>query len=222
MVGSISLGAFNIADALSACRSLNAARWAVAGLCVLLGLSSAVLIETRNTAKVVPAQLVALSGAGGSAVVAPADAVAQMRRSIMTPESLLKTSTDLNLAESGLFGDSKAEDFLARSITIAPSERASVIDIKVASGAPAFDALIANYIARSLTTQPAAPMRFTLVAKARVIPAASVLLYQLEAIILSLLLAAAVIALGVARALRVQSEPVALAPRQAAVVPMHA
>lgn len=228
MVGSISLGAINFADAFSACRNLKPARWAAAGLCVLLGLSSAILLETRNATQVAPAQVVALSGAGGSAVVSPADAVAQMRRSILSPAALLKTSTDLNLAESGLFGDSKAEDFLARAIVIAPSERASVIDIQVTSGAPAFDAQIANYVARSLTVQPsaqatpnaAAPLRFTLVAKARVIPAASVLIYQLEAMFLSLLLAAAVIALGVARALRVvTSKPVELTSRQAAVVP---
>ncbi len=112
-------------------------------------------------------------------------------------------------------------------MSIAPSERASVIDIKVETGAPAFDALIANHVARNLTVQPAAqanaaataPIRFTLVAKARVVPAASILLYQVEVVVLSLLLAAAVIALGVARALRTQSHPVEIPARPAAVVP---
>ena len=230
MVGSISMRGFGVGDALSACRSLRPARWAAAGLCVLLGLSSAVLIGAGNSSKLVPAQVVALSGTGGSAVVPSAEAVTQMRSLILSPASLLKTSTDLNLAESGLFGDRKAEDFLATVITIAPSERASVIDINVASGAPAFDALIANHIARGLTVQPTAqpnanaaastaPMRFTLVAKARVVPAASVLLYQVELVILSLLLAASVIALGVARELRGKSQPVETPVRPAAVVP---
>lgn len=184
-------------------------------------------MEARNTASAVPAQVVAISGAGGSAVVAPVEAVAQMRRIILAPAALLKTSAELNLAESGLFGDIKAEDFLAGAVTVAPSERASVIDIKVASGAPAFDALIANHIARGLTVQPpaqanpnaAAPIRFTLVAKARVVPAASVLIYQLEAVVLSLLLAAAVIALGVAGRLRAASKPVKIPVTPAAVVP---
>lgn len=227
MVESIFIRTSDIASALSACRSLKPARWAAAGLCVLLGLSASALMEARNAPRAVPAQVVAISAAGGSAVVAPQDAIAQMRRVILAPASLLKTSADLNLAESGLFGDRKAEDFLAGAVSIAPSERASVIDIKVETGAPAFDALIANHVARNLTVQPAAqanaaataPIRFTLVAKARVVPAASILLYQVEVVVLSLLLAAAVIALGVARALRAQSHPVEIPARPAAVVP---
>ena len=230
MVGSISMRAFGLGDALSACRSLRPARWAAAGLCVLLGFSSAALIGAGNSAKVVPAQVVALSGTGGSAVVSSAEAVTQMRSLILSPASLLKTSADLNLAESGLFGDRTAEDFLAAAIAIAPSERAAVIDINVNSGASAFDALIANHIARGLTIPPsaqsnsnapavAAPLRFTLVAKSRVIPAASVLLYQVELVILSLLLAGAVIALGIARELRGKSQPMETPVMPAAVVP---
>lgn len=221
---------FGLGDAMSACRSLRPARWASAGLCVLLGFSSAALIGAGNSAKVVPAQVVALSGTGGSAVVSSAEAVTQIRSLVLSPTSLLKTSADLNLAESGLFGDRTAEDFLAAAIAIAPSERAAVIDINVNSGASAFDALIANHIARGLTIPPsaqsnsnapavAAPLRFTLVAKSRVIPAASVLLYQVELVILSLLLAGAAIALGIARELRSKSQLVETPVMPAAVVP---
>ncbi len=225
MVGGISIRTFGIGDAVSACRNLTPARWGAAGLCILLGISTAALIDWHNSAEVAPAQVVALSGSGSN-VVAPAEAVAQMRRSILSPASLLKTSAELNLAESGLFGDRKAEEFLAASIAIAPSDRASVIDIDVGTGAPAFDALIANRIARDLTVQPPAnataadaPIRFSLVAKARVIPAASVLLYQVEAVILSLLMAASVIALGAARELRSRSQPIDIPARPAPVVP---
>ncbi|MCD2172730.1 hypothetical protein [Rhizobium sp. C4] len=217
-------------DALSACRNLKPRRWAAASLCILLGLSAASLMGWQNAPKSAPAQVVAFSGNDGSSVVAPAEAVAQMRKGILAPASLLKTSAELNLAESGFFGDRKAEDVLAAAIEIAPSDRASVIDIKVNSGAPAFDALIANHIARSLTAQPIAqakatppasaePIGFTLVSKARVIPAGSVLLYQAELVILSLLMAASVVALGVARELRTRSEPVDMPARPTAVVP---
>lgn len=225
MFGGISARTFDIGDALSACRSLKPARWGLAGLCLLLGLSVASLIDRYNSDEVAPAQVVALSG-GGSSVVAPAEAVAQIRRSVLVPSALLKMSADLNLAESGLLHDRKAEDFLGASIAISPSSLVSVIDIDVKTGEPAFDALIANQIARNLTAQapanaaPAdAPIRFSLVSKARVIPAAPVLLYQAEVVILSILLAAAVIALGVARELRSRSQPVELPVTPARIVP---
>ncbi|MCD2179048.1 hypothetical protein [Rhizobium sp. C1] len=143
----------------------------------------------------------------------------------MTPAALLKAGADLNLAESGLYGDRSAEEFLASAIEIAPSDRASVIDIKVNSGEPAFDTVIANYMARSLSAlAPLAqsgndPIRFSLVSKARVQPAASVLLYQAEIVVLSLLLGAAVIALGLARIMRDESQPVERPVQQASVVP---
>ncbi len=229
MFESISVRQFGIDGALSACRNLKAGRLAAAGLCVLFGISAASLISWQNPARVAPAQVVAVSASNGSNVVSAADAIAQMRRVILAPAALLKTSTDLNLAESGLFGEQKAEQFLASAISIAPSERASVVDIHVVSGAPAFDALIANHLARGLTSPSAAqaltegatatPARFMLVAKSRVIPAASVLLYQVEIIILSLLAAASVIALGVARELRKSNVKVAAPAKPPAVVP---
>ncbi len=92
---------------------------------------------------------------GGSAVVAPQDAIAQMRRVILAPASLLKTSADLNLAESGLFGDRKAEDFLA-SGEHSPVRTRLRHRHQGRIRAPAFDALIANHIARNVTVQPAA------------------------------------------------------------------
>ncbi len=229
MFASISVRPFGIDSAFSACRNLKPGRWAAAGLCVLLGLSAACIIAWQNPTRVAPAQVVAVSASNGSNVVPAADAIAQMRRTLLAPATLLKTSTDLNLAESGLFGEQKAEQFLASAISIAPSERASVVDINVASGAPAFDALIANHLARGLTSPSAAqaltdgataaPARFMLVAKSRVVPAASVLLYQVEIIILSLLAAASVIALGVARELRKGNVTVATPAKPAAVVP---
>lgn len=211
-------------DALSACRNLKPARWVAAGICVAIGFSAAVALDWRNTDASVPAQVVALADDSGSRVVAPAEAIAQIRRQILTPAVLVKTSADLNLAESGILQDKRAEEFLASAVVVAPSERAAVIDISVATGTPAFDALIANHLARNLTAPPAAApgsesvIRFSLVSKARVIPGASVLIYQAEAIILSLLMAAAVIALGLARELREKAQPVEL-PMKPAPVP---
>lgn len=229
MFASISVRPFEISGALSACQNLKAGRWAAAGLCVLLGISAASLIAWQNPTRVAPAQVVAVSPNNASNVVPAADAVAQIRSAILAPAALLKTSSDLNLAESGLFGDRKAEDFLASAITIAPSERPAVIDINVASGASSFDALIANHLARGLTSGSNAstsdgasanpPARFMLVAKSRVIPAASVLLYQIEALVLSLLLAVSVLALGVARELRKVNVQVATPAKPATVVP---
>lgn len=229
MFASISVRPFGIDSALSACRNLKPGRWAAAGLCILIGISAASLIGWHNPTRVAPAQVVAVSAKNGSNVVPATDAIAQMRNTILAPAALLKTSADLNLAESGLFGERKAEDFLAAAISIAPSDRPSVIDINVASGAPAFDALIANHLARGLTSgstasttneaSPSASARFMLVAKSRVIPAASVLLYQAEALILSLLVAVSVIALGVARELRKVNVQVAAPAKHAAVVP---
>ncbi|HWU61428.1 MAG TPA: hypothetical protein VN112_05325 [Ensifer sp.] len=226
MVEGSSDRAFDISDAFLAVKRLKPGRWTAGGLCLIVGLSASTLLGWSAKPGFVPAQVVALSGSGGTSVVAPAEAIAQLRRAILSPEALVKTSADLNLAESGFLGDRKAEDVLGAAITIAPSDRAAVIDINVDSGAPAFDALIANHVARSLAAQPPASSktpdeatRYTLVTKARVIPAASVLLYQIELIILSLLAAASVIALGVARELRPGSRPVEMLPRSPAVVP---
>lgn len=230
MLGTISVQTFGLGDALQACRNLQPGRWAAAGLCVLLGLSAAGLLGTVNAPRSGPAQVVALSANAAAGAAAPADAMAAIRDLAMTPTALAKVGADLNLAESGLVGDKSVEAFLGASVKIAPSERAAIININVDTGAPAFDALIANHIARGLAGQNAAtatkvsnagsPMQFSLVAKARVVPPASVLLYQVEIIILSLLLAASVLALGVARELRARRKPEVVVPaKPAAVVP---
>jgi hypothetical protein len=218
---------FGIVDVVSSLRYLTIDRWATAALCVLIGLSAANLIGRWNGPELAPAQVVVFSGSSKMAV--PAVAAANEIRLRLTSAALLrKAAADLNLSESGVSGDQPVEAFLTSAIAIAPSDRASVIDISVNSGAPRMDALIANYLARSLladaqspdakATAPAATPAFTvsLVAKARVLPAPSVVVYQAEIIILSLLTAGAVLALGLARELRpakpvevpVRAEPV--------------
>jgi hypothetical protein len=218
---------FGMMDVVSSLRYLTLDRWAASALCVIIGLVAASLIGRWNGPALAPAQVVVFSGVSKTAVPAM-DAANEVRLQLTSAALLRKAASDLNLAESGIAGDEPIEEFLTAAITIGPSERASVIDISVDTGAPRMDALIANYLARSLLTEAQTPgamsgttaalvaPNVSLVAKARVIPAPSVAVYQAEIIILSLLTAGAVLALRLARELRparpvqvpVRAEPV--------------
>jgi hypothetical protein len=221
-------------DVKSAGRDLGYRRWLAAALCVAAGVLGAGLVGQLASDTLYPARITAIQPADKAPAVTTAEILKETQRHLIAPNALRKTLYDLNLAELGLSGDVGPEALLASAITVSQAEMPAVIDIAVKSGDVRVDGIIANYLAASLVSserrpdaatdasevRPAddtaasnssTPLHYKLVAKARVVQAPSMWVYQAEIIALAILSALSVVAFGLARKLRsVVARPIAV------------
>lgn len=230
--------ASGLGEALSACRDLGGRRWAAAGLFVAAGVLAAGLMERFSSDELAPARVAVMHNDQLAAAAASADEIKEIERRLTAPNALRKTQYDLNLPELGISGDMRSDAFLASAISVSAADMPSVVDISVNTGDVRVDGMIANYLAGSLVSaQPAtgattdvrsandapvpseAEVRYKLVAKARVTPGPSVLIYQFEALLLGLLSALSVLAFGVAQVLRRKAKTVAVSAAPKPVAP---
>lgn len=213
---------FNVAELVSALQLLSARRIVAAGFCVVAGLSTAQLLRSESASKSAPALVVALPTDVGAGTMTTKEALAEARKALSANDVLRRASGDLSLGDLQPFAGGNPEAYLASILQVSPTDRPSIIEVGATSGEPVVDTMIANYLARDLARQtaPAAAtegekppaIQFKFVRRATTVPGQATWLYQVEALVLGVLSAASILALGLARALRRQKPKAVVAP----------
>lgn len=232
----VSQWSFGFPDIVSAVGNLPPARWLAAGLCLALGLGTAVAVGRVMAPETEPARLVTV-GADGIATSLPLSQVVDIaRQRLLAPGNLMKIAHDLDLSGTGLFG-AHPEEALTHAIDISASDAPHIVRLAAKTGDEGLDIVLSNYVANSLARKyaeasSAAPasdggataagtsgMKFVVVAKAsKGNPAPMTRIYQGEALVLGLLSALAILASGLGRSLRSRAVPVDIPVRKPAVV----